>query len=155
MPFILAGLALIAAGVYYACQLYWLISRHFGALAGLAAVGACVALLAGAVIHAWRRYRALHGVKIQGERILALRESWGVLNLDAEHKRGDISLDGQSTGFIFADLDPPTVTETEHGWILTVKLRHNARAEWPLPLSNATLAKRWAKILTLAIHQKL
>ncbi len=155
MPFILAGLAVLVAAVYYALKLYWTVSARFGPLAGAAAVLACVAIVAGMAIYALRRYRAVHGVKINGERILALRGSWGNLSLDVEHKRGTVALDGQNSAFIFADIDTPSVTEAGDDWILMLRLRHNARPEWPLRLSNGSDARRWAKILTLAIGQKL
>lgn len=155
MPFILAGLAVLAAAVYYALKLYWAASAHFGRFAGAASVAACVAAVVGAAVYALRRYRAVHGVKTAGERVLALRGPWGSLSLDAEHKRGTVALDGQSSGFIFADIEAATVAEAGRAWILTLKLRHNARAEWPLRLSNAGEARRWARILTLAVRQKL
>lgn len=155
MPFILAGIAIVAAAVYYVLQLYRLVGAHFGTFAGIAAVAACVAVVIGAVLYILRRYRAVHGVKIAGERILVLRGPWGSLNLDAEHKRGTVELDGQGSAFIFADIEVPSVAEADGGWILTFKLRHNARAEWPLWFSSSGEARRWARILTLAIHQKL
>jgi hypothetical protein len=155
MPFILAGIAIVAAAVYYAFQLYRLVGTHFGTLAGIGAVAACVAVVMGAAFDTLRRYRAVHGVKIAGERILALRGPWGSLNLDAEHKRGTVELDGQGSAFIFADIEAPSLAEADGGWILTFKLRHNARAVWPLRCSSGREARRWARILTLAIHQKL
>jgi len=77
MPFIIAAFALVGLLIYGAVRLYALVAAAYGAVAGGAAVLMAVALLACALMFLIRRYRAVHGVNVKGERIVSLSGSWG------------------------------------------------------------------------------
>ena len=155
MPFIIAGLALIGALIYGAVRLYAAVSAAFGWIAGTAAVVFCAALLAAFIASLVRRYRAIHGVKVKGERILSLEESWGTVRVDPERKRGLLDIDGRQTRFIFADIAGASAVENDGKWMLGVRLEHNAQSSWNIPMANRKEALRWAKIFDLAAVQKL
>ncbi len=155
MPFIIAGLALIAALIYGAVRLYARVAAAYGAIAGTAAVVFCAALLAVFVASQVRRYRAIHGVKIKGERILSLEGAWGTMRVDPERKRGVLDVGGQQAKFIFADIAGAGALENGGKWMLALRLEHNAQGSWHIPMASRKEALRWAKIFDLAAVQKL
>jgi len=155
MPFIIAALALVGLLIYGAVRLYSIVASAYGAMAGAAAVLVATALLAGVVVTLVRRYRAVHGVNVKGQRIVSLSGSWGQVAVDAERKRGTLQLDGQDARFLFADIAGADATERDGAWTLALRLKHQAQAEWPIPMRNRQEAKRWAKIFALAATQEL
>jgi hypothetical protein len=38
---------------------------------------------------------------------------------------------------------------------LALRLKHQAQAEWPIPMRSRQEAKRWARIFALAVAQEL
>lgn len=155
MPFIIAGLALIGALIYGAVRLYATVAAAYGAIAGTAAVLFCAALLVAFVASLVRRYRAIHGVKIKGERILSLEGAWGTMRVDPERKRGALDVDGQQAKFIFADIASATALENGSAWIVALRLEHQAQGSWQIPMASRKEALRWVKIFDLAAVQKL
>lgn len=155
MPFIIAGLALIGALIYGAVRLYATVAAAYGTIAGTAAVVFCAALLVAFVASLVRRYRAIHGVKIKGERILSLEGAWGTMRVDPERKRGALDVDGQQAKFIFADIASATALENGSAWMLALRLEHHAQGSWQIPMASRKEALRWAKIFGLAAVQKL
>lgn len=155
MPFIIAGLALIGALIYGAVRLYATVATAYGAIAGTTAVVFCAALLAAFVASLVRRYRAIHGVKIKGERILSLEGAWGAMRVDPERKRGALDVDGQQAKFIFADIASANALQNGGEWRLELRLEHNARGSWHIPMASRKEALRWARIFELAAVQEL
>ncbi len=155
MPFIIAGFALIGLLVYGVVRLYAIVAAAYGAVAGSAAVLVAVTLLACAVITFIRRYRAVHGVNVKGQRIVSLSGTWGQVAVDAESKRGTLQLHGQDARFLFADIAGADAVEREGAWTLALRLKHQVQADWPIPMRNRREAKRWAKIFALAASQEL
>lgn len=155
MPFIIAALALVGLLIYGAVRLYAVVAAAYGAVVGGAAVLVAVALLAGAVTIFIRRYRAVHGVNVKGQRIVSLSASWGQVAVDAEQKCGTLQLHGQGARFLFADIAGADAVEHEGAWSLALRLKHQTQADWPIPMRNRLEAKRWAKIFALAASQEL
>lgn len=155
MPFIIAAFALIGLLIYGAVRLYAVVAAAHGTVAGSAAVLVAVVLLAGAVVTLIRRYRAVHGVNVKGQRIVSLSASWGQIAVDAEQKRGTLQMHGQNVRFLFADIAGADVVEREGAWALALHLKHQAQADWTMPMRNRQEAKRWVKILALAASQAL
>lgn len=155
VPFILLGLALIGALIYGYVRLYDTVAAAFGAVAGAGAVAFGVALLAALIADGVRRWRAIHGVRIRGERILSLDGTWGSLRVDAERKLGTVALGDAQSRFIFADIAGAEPVPDAGDWALALRLEHNARPLWQIPMPTRTHARRWAKILALAAQQKL
>lgn len=155
MPFIIAALALVGLLVYGAVRLYAMVAGAYGALAGAAAVLVAVALLAAMVVTFVRRHRAIHGVNVKGQRIVSLKGDWGQIAVDAEQKRGTLRLHGQDARFLFADIAGADAAERDGAWVLALRLKHQAQAEWAIPMRDRGEAKRWAKIFALAATQEL
>ena len=155
MPFIIAAFALVGLLIYGAVRLYAMVASAYGAMAGSAAVLVATALLAGAVVTLIRRYRAVHGVNVKGQRIVSLSGGWGQVAVDAEQKRGTLQLHGQDARFLFADIAGAEAKEREGVWTLALRLKHQAQADWTIPMRNRQEAKRWAKIFALAATQEL
>lgn len=155
MPFILLGFAVLGALIYGAIRLYQTVAAAFGAIAGAGAVVLATALLFALVAGFVRRYRAIHGVNVKGERILSLAGPWGSLRVDAEQKRGTLALDDARSRFIFADIAGAEPTNDQGTWVLALSLKHNAQPLWRIPMPTRTEARRWAKIFSLAAEQKL
>jgi len=155
VPFILLGLALLGAFIYGVVQLYQNVAAAFGALAGAAAVFALLAALAAAGMRWLQRYRAIHGRRIGGERVIALTGEWGSLKLDAERKNGVLEMNGQRVVLIFADIAEARSVAVGGRWHVALTLRHHAPADWTIPVPDSRTAGRWAKIFKLAAAQRL
>ncbi len=155
MPFILAAFALVGLLVYGAARLYLQVASAYGAVAGGAAVLVAAGLLAALVLTLVRRHRAFHGVNVKGQRVVSLSGSWGQVAVDAEQKRGTLSLHGQNARFLFADIAGADAVEREGAWTLALRLKHQTQAEWPIPMRSRQEAKRWARIFALAAAQEL
>lgn len=155
MPLIILGLAVVAAFIYGLVRLYQKVGAAFGALAGAAAVLAILAALT-ALFLAWlRRYRAIHGRRIKGERVLTLSGDWGSLKIDAERKNGVLEMDGQREVLIFADIAAARPEARQGRWYLLLTLHHHKQAEWIIPMPDRDASSRWEKIFRLAAAQKL
>lgn len=155
VPFILLGLALIGAFIYGLVRLYQKVASTFGMLAGTAAVLAVLAVLA-ALGMAWlRRYRAIHGRRVNGKRVVAISGDWGSLRLDAEHKNGVLEIGGQREVLIFADIAEARPQARQGRWHVVLTLRHHKQPEWVIPMPDRDTASRWEKIFRLAAAQKL
>jgi hypothetical protein len=155
VPFILLGLALLAAFVYGVAQLYLKVTAAYGALAGTAAVLALLAALTALGVRWLQRYRAIHGRRVNGERVLALTGDWGSLRLDAERKNGVLEMNGQRVVLIFADIAAVRPVATGGQWQIALTLRHHTPADWSIPAPDGATASRWTRIFTLAAAQKL
>lgn len=155
MPFILLGLALIAAFVYGLALLYRNVAAAFGTLAGAGAVLAILAALTALGVAWLRRYRAVHGRRINGERVVRLEGDWGSLRLDAERKNGVLEMGGQREVLIFADIGEARPEPRQGRWFVVLTLHHHRQAEWAIPMPDRDTATRWEKIFRLAAAQKL
>ncbi|SDP06879.1 hypothetical protein SAMN04488595_104151 [Ralstonia sp. 25mfcol4.1] len=154
-PFILLGIAILAAFVYGLVRLYQLVTAASGTLAGAAADILILAILAALCVAWLRRYRAIHGRRVKGERILALHGDWGSLKVDAERKNCALEMNGQRQVLIFADIEAARPEARQGRWYVVVALRHGKPAEWVIPVANRDAADLWAKIFRLAAVQKL
>jgi len=155
VPIILLGLALLGAFIYGVVLLYTKIAADFGALAGTAAVLALLAALTALGVRWFRRYRAIHGKRVNGERVLTLTGEWGSLKLDAERKNGVLEMHGQRIVLIFADIANARAVASGGKWQVDLTLHHHTPADWTIPVPDSGTAGRWAKIFKLAAVQKL
>ena len=155
MPIILLGLALLGAFIYGVVLLYLNVAAAFGTLAGTAAVLALLAALTAAGVRWLQRYRAIHGRRIGGERVLALTGEWGSLKLDADRKNGVLVMNGQRVVLIFADIAEARPVAVGGRWHVALTLHHHAPADWTIPVPDSNTAGRWVKIFKLAAAQKL
>lgn len=62
---------------------------------------------------------------------------------------------GQSARFLFADIVDVGAVKREGAWTLMLRLKHQAQADWLVPMRNRREARRWAKVFALAASQEL
>lgn len=155
MPFLLAAFALLVAIVWGAVRLYDTVAAQFGTPAAVIVLAACVLLVVWAIAAMVARYRAVHGVRVGGERHLSIRGPWGELRLDADRKMGTLSLDGAETRFVFSDIAGAHPVGENGRWTLALELAHNKQQHWTIPMPDRRIAQRWTKIFNLAHSHKL
>ncbi len=155
MPFILLGIALVVAFVYGLVRLYQAVTSASGMLAGIAAVVLVLAILTALGLGWLRRYRAIHGRRVKGERVLTLQGEWGSLKVDAERKNSVLEMNGQRQVLIFADIDDARPEARQGRWYVVVAVRHGRQGDWVVPVANRDAANLWTKIFRLAALQKL
>jgi hypothetical protein len=155
VPLILLALALLVAIVYGAVRLYEFVALRFGSGAAVATILVCVVIVVWLVVSALRRYRAVHGVRVGGERIVAISGTWGELRLDADRKMGSLSVDARETHFVFSDVESAHPVQDAGRWSLVLLLAHNSQREWSIPMPDRGMAQRWTKIFRLAHSQRL
>jgi hypothetical protein len=155
VPLILLALALLAAIVYGAVRLYEFVALHFGSGAAVVTILACVMIVVWLVVNALRRYRAVHGVRVGGERIIVISGTWGALRLDADRRMGSLSVDAHETHFVFSDVESAHPVQDAGRWALVLLLAHNRQRKWSIPMPDRGTARRWTKIFRLASSHRL
>lgn len=154
MPLLLLPILLVAL-VLGAVWLYNQVALPFGPFAGFGAILAVIAAFVALIACLFRRYRAIHGTNIRGQRVLSTEGSWGVLRLSAGDKTGALTLQGKNADFIFADITQAQAVLEDDGWAVHLTLRHQFEGDWLIPMYGRKQAKRWEKILSYAASQKL
>jgi hypothetical protein len=154
MPIVLA-LALLGALIYGALWSYDFLLSHFGLATALSA--AALALLLLAALTAWlvRRHRDVAPNAATGPWTHVLERDWGVLQLNAPHRLIKVTLHGQSGEYIFADLVAVAVQSGQDGWAVALEVRDRDHAHWRLPMRERREAQRWARVIRLAMAQRL
>lgn len=146
---------LIVAALYGAYRLFLLVAAAYGPLAGAACVALATAIVIGPALYAWYRHRVLHGHRVDGRRILELSGDWGRLALNAEEKRGRLTLKGQEIRFIFGDIAGVARDAQGPSQALMLRLQGDPRSPWRVPMASNRQAHDWQEILNLAASKKL
>ncbi|MFT0548880.1 hypothetical protein ACMHYO_21385 [Allopusillimonas ginsengisoli] len=154
MPLLLLPILLVAL-VLGAVWLFNQVALAFGSFAGFGAILAVIAVFVALIAWLLKRYRAIHGTNVRGQRVLSTEGSWGVLRLSVGEKSGTLTLQGHNADFIFADIAQAQAVLEDDGWAVHLTLRHQSRADWLIPMYGRKQAKRWAKIMSYAATQKL
>lgn len=146
---------LLAAALFGLYRLYVFTAGFGGAIAAVAAVLATAAMAVGCVAFSVQRYRAVHGRRIQGERLLEASGDWGHLVVNADGRRAQLRLDGQEVDFIFGDIASVAPSANPSNPCVVLQLRTTPMRDWHIPMPNPREARRWARILTLAERRTL
>lgn len=146
---------LIAALVYGAYKFYLWEAALYGTIAASATITLVVLAIAALCLHAWRPHRALHGRKVGGRRILAVSGDWGRLALNAEEKRGQLTLNGKEVRFIFGDIAAVSRASQSAAPERCLRLSGHADNPWRIPMASKRQADDWQRILQLAAGKKL
>jgi hypothetical protein len=145
-----------AALVYGAVRAYQSIAAHFGT--GVAIGAAVVAALIVIALVAWWLQRRrdiapnLHG---EGNWTHRVAGAWGEARLAAGKRLCEITQGEQRGAYIFADLQSAQSERDANGWHVALRVADARMPLWQLPMASEREAKRWARIFTLAIAQKL
>ena len=163
MPIVLALVALVGL-IYGSVWSFHALSARFGV-----GVATGVAILAAALVIAaiayWlhrRREVAPNIARGQGgDWTHELEREWGGVRLAADKRLCDLRVGDQRGGYIFADLLgarmlPAAGAAGQWQVALAVKdAKDPARREWLLPMRDQREARKWARILSRAVEQKL
>lgn len=154
MP-ILVLLFAFAALVYGAIQAFDAIAAHFGMGAAIGTAVVAAAIFVALVAWWWRRRRDvarnLHG---DGDWTHLVAGEWGEARLAAGKRLVDMTVNGAHGAYIFADLRGAQA-DSAGGWHVALSVADAKHPQWQLPMPGEREAKRWARIFTLAIAQRL
>ncbi|WP_322049007.1 hypothetical protein [Paraburkholderia sp. J67] len=145
-----------AALIYGAVWSYHAIAAHFGTGVAIGAAVVAAALVI-ALIARWLQRRRdiapnLHG---EGNWTHRVAGAWGEARLAAGKRLCELTQGAQHGAYIFADLQGAQPARDANGWHVELRVSDAAKPLWQLPMPSEREAKRWARIFTLAIAQKL
>ncbi|WP_250472645.1 hypothetical protein [Caballeronia sp. GAFFF1] len=161
MPIVLALIAL-AALIYGAVWSFDALDARFG-LGVAVGVAVIVAAAVAAGIAYWlarRREIAPNLPRVKGDATNwthELKRDWGGVRLAAGKRLLDVRV-GDATGhYIFADLrDAQMAHDDARGeWHVVLDVADKAHGEWRLPMADRAEARKWSRILSFAVAQKL
>ncbi|MBN3857625.1 hypothetical protein G3N59_29980 [Paraburkholderia sp. Ac-20340] len=145
-----------AALVYGAVRAYQAIAASFGVgvAIGAAVVAAAVVI---ALIAWWLQRRRDIAPNLRGEGNWTHRVAgpWGEVLLAAGKRLCEITQGAEHGAYIFADLQGAQPARDANGWHVALRVADARKPLWQLPMPSEREAKRWARIFTLAIAQKL
>jgi hypothetical protein len=84
-----------------------------------------------------------------------LSRDWGGVRIAADKRLCDVRVNGETGSYIFADLREARAEETGGAWRVALDAKDNRHGEWHLPMQDREEAHKWARILSLAVQQKL
>ncbi|WP_322102024.1 hypothetical protein [Paraburkholderia sp. J41] len=154
MPILVLLLA-FAALVYGAIRAFDAIAAWFGTAVALGAAVAAIALLVALAAWWWRRRREVApNLGGQGDWTHRVAGEWGEARLAAGKRLVDMTVNGAHGAYIFADLRGARA-DSAGGWHVALSVADAKHPQWRLPMPNEREAKRWARIFSLAVAQRL
>ncbi|WP_244815668.1 hypothetical protein [Caballeronia sp. Lep1P3] len=162
MPIVLALIAL-AALIYGAVWSFDALDARFGPAVAVGVAIAVAAAVAAGIAYwlARRREIAPNLPAVKGEGVTnwthELKRDWGGVRLAAGKRLVDVRVGEASGHYIFADLrDAQAAQDGERGaWHVALDVADAAHGRWRLPMQDRAEARKWARILSLAVAQKL
>jgi hypothetical protein len=166
MPIVLALVALVAL-IYGAVWSFHALSARFGLGVATGVAVVVAALIAAAIAYWWqRRCEVAPNVARSkgGDWTHELECEWGGVRLAAGKRLCDLRVGDERGGYIFADLRGARVQQAAGGaagaggpgeWQVALDVKDPKRGEWLLPMRDRREARKWARILSLAVEQKL
>lgn len=155
MPIVVVLIA-FAALVYGAYWSFNAIAAHFGTGIAVGAAVIAASLFVALIAWWWRRMRDIapnvHG---EGDWTHRVGGPWGEARLAAGKRFCELTQDGARGAYIFHDLQGAQAAHGADGWHVALRVADPKRPLWELPMPGEREAKRWARIFTLAIAQKL
>ncbi|POR46045.1 hypothetical protein B0G62_12727 [Paraburkholderia eburnea] len=149
-------LFVFAALVYGVVWSYHAIAAQFGSAVAIGAAVVAAAIVIAFVAHWLRRRRDvarnLHG---EGDWTHRVAGAWGEARLAADKRLCEITQGEQHGAYIFADLQGALPQRHANGWHVALRVADARKPLWQLPMPSEREAKRWARVFTLAIAQKL
>jgi len=162
MPIVLALIAL-AALIYGAVWSFDALDARFGlsVAVGVAIVAAAAVAAGIAYWLARRREIAPNLPRIKGDSATnwthELKRDWGGVRLAAGKRLLDVRVGESSGHYIFADLRGARADRdgANGAWQVVLDVADAAHGEWRLPMTDRAEARKWTRILSLAVQQKL
>ncbi|WP_028227208.1 hypothetical protein [Paraburkholderia ferrariae] len=155
MP-ILVLLFVFAALVYGAVLSFHALSARFGpGVAVTAALLAAAALVALAARWWQRRRDVAPNLRNEDDWTHGISGDWGKVRLAAGKRLCELTLNGAQGAYIFADLRGAQPVQEDRRWCAALDVADPKHPVWNLPMPGEREAKRWTRILTLAMAQRL
>ncbi|PXW27119.1 hypothetical protein [Paraburkholderia caballeronis] len=154
MPIFVLLFALIAL-VYGAVRAFDAITLRYGSDVAIGVAALVIALIAVAIGYLLQRRRDIAANLRDGDWTHGLSGDWGEVRLAAGKRLCDVRVGAASGSYIFADLQRAQPHREPDGWRVALHVSDGAHPLWLLPVRGEREAKRWARILTLAIAQRL
>jgi len=154
MPILVIPLALIALA-YGAVRAFDAVALRYGSDIATGVAALVLALLASVVAHFVQRRREIAPNFRDGDWTHRFAGDWGELRLAAGKRLCDVRVGAAHGSYIFADLNRAEVRHEAGGWRVALDVADRKHPRWLLPARSEREARRWARILTLAIAQKL
>jgi hypothetical protein len=155
MPIIVLLFA-FAALVYGAVVSFHWLALHFGRDVAVAVAVFVAAVLVALAARWWQRRRDvapnLHG---DGDWTHGMSGEWGAVRLAAGKRLCELTLGGAHGAYIFADLRGAQPAHEAGRWCVALDVADTKRPVWNLPMASEREAKRWTRIFTLAMAQRL
>ncbi|CAB3778953.1 hypothetical protein LMG28688_00647 [Paraburkholderia caffeinitolerans] len=155
MP-ILVLLFAVAALVYGAVWSFQAVAARMGADVAIGVSVVVVAALATLLANWLRRRREVApNLRGEGDWTHRVAGAWGEARLAAGKRLCEVKLGEARGAYIFADLQGAQPARDASGWQVELRVADAGRPLWSLPMPSEREAKRWARIFSLAIAQKL
>jgi len=154
MPIVIA-LILVCAVIYGAVRAFNALDAQFGIAVALGAAAVVALLLAVLVVWLLRRHRDVAPNAGSGAWTHVLERGWGSLRFSAPQRLMMVTLNAVTGNYIFADLTGASVQQADQGWSMAITVNDRAHPQWVLPMDSQREAQRWARVVQLAIAQKL
>jgi hypothetical protein len=155
MPIVVV-LCVFAALVYGAVWSFHALAARFGLGVAVSAAVLAAAALAALAAWWWQRCRDVApNLRHDGVWTHGVSGGWGSVRLAAGKRLCELTLDGAKGAYIFADLRNAQPTREAARWCVALHVADTKRPVWNVPMESEREAKRWARIFTLAMAQRL
>jgi hypothetical protein len=164
MPIVVALAALVAL-IYGAVWSFHALSAHFGVGVATAVAVVVAAAIVAALAYWWHRLREIAPNIARGQEddwTHRLERDWGGIRLAADKRLCDVKVDGELGSYIFADLRGARVQQASgqmtgqtSAWQVALDVQDPKHGQWLLPMRDESEARKWARILTRAVEQRL
>lgn len=155
MP-ILVLLFAFAALVYGAVWSFHALAARFGLGVAVGVAVVVAAAIVALAVRWWRRRQAVApNLRGDGDWTHRVSGAWGEARLAAGKRLCEITCEGAHGAYIFADLQDAQSQRDANGWHVALRVSDAKHPLWQLPMPGEGEAKRWARIFTLAIAQRL
>ncbi|WP_027818213.1 hypothetical protein [Paraburkholderia bannensis] len=149
-------LFVFAALVYGAVWSYDAIAAQFGTGVAIGAAVVAAAIVSALIAHWLRRRRDIApNLRGEGDWTHRVTGPWGEARLAADKRLCEITQGEEHGAYIFADMQGAQPERDANGWHVALRVADARKPLWQLPMPGEREAKRWSRIFTLAIAQKL
>ncbi|WP_118179840.1 hypothetical protein [Paraburkholderia phosphatilytica] len=154
MPILVGLLVLIGLG-YGAVVAFDAIAAHFGQGVAIAVAVVVALLIVAALARWWQRRREVAPNVRDGDWTHRLHGPWGELKFAADKRLCDVTVAGEHGAYIFADINGATPERSGDACSVRMTVKDPKHSQWNIPVAGEREAKRWARIVALAVAQKL
>lgn len=154
MP-IFVFLFVVAALIYGAVRGFDALAVRAGNDIAIGVAALVLALVAAVLAYFVQRRRDVAANLRDGDWTHGLAGDWGEVRLAAGKRLCEVRVGAERGAYIFADLRRAEPRHETNGWRVALHVDDRKHPLWLLPVRGEREAKRWARILSLAIEQRL